>query len=33
MKREKLQRLVRFLINNLTRTEFFDLENIPASGG
>ncbi len=33
MKREKLQRLVRFLINNLTRTEFLDLENIPISGG
>jgi 1-acyl-sn-glycerol-3-phosphate acyltransferase len=33
MKRERLQRLVRFLIGNLTRTEFFDLENIPTSGG
>jgi len=33
MKREKPQRLVHFLINKLTRTEFFDVENIPASGG
>jgi 1-acyl-sn-glycerol-3-phosphate acyltransferase len=33
MKREKLQRLVHFLINSLTRTEFFNLENIPTSGG
>jgi len=33
MKREKLQRLVRFLIKNLTRAEFHDLENIPVSGG
>ena len=33
MKREKLQRLVRFLIKHLTRTEFYDVENIPTSGG
>ena len=33
MKREQLQNLVRFLIKTLTRTEFIDLENIPASGG
>jgi len=33
MKREKLQRMVRFLINSLTRTEFVHPENIPATGG
>jgi len=32
MKRETLQRLVRFLIKNLTHTEFINPENIPASG-
>ena len=33
MKRKNLQRIVRFLINNLTHTEFRNLENIPAEGG
>ncbi len=33
MKRKTLQRLVCFLINSLTHTEFVDLENIPADGG
>ena len=33
MKRNTLQRIVRFFITALTRTEFFDLENIPAEGG
>lgn len=32
MKRETLQRLVRFLIKTLTYTEFIHPENIPASG-
>ncbi len=32
MKRETLQRLVRFLIKNLTHTEFINLNNIPAEG-
>jgi 1-acyl-sn-glycerol-3-phosphate acyltransferase len=32
MKRETLQRLVRFLIKTLTHTEYFHPENIPASG-
>ena len=32
MKRETLQRLVRFLIKHLTHTEFIHLENIPAEG-
>lgn len=33
MKRKTLQNIVRFLMRVLTRTEFFNLENIPASGG
>lgn len=33
MKRNTLQRIVRFLIRHLTRTEFIGSENIPASGG
>ena len=33
MKRKTLQRIVRFLIAALTRTEFIDLDNIPAEGG
>ena len=33
MKRETLQVLVRFLIKVLTRTEFINSENIPATGG
>ena len=33
MKRKTLQRIVRFLINALTHTEFIDLDNIPAEGG
>ncbi|MDK2982414.1 MAG: 1-acyl-sn-glycerol-3-phosphate acyltransferase [Chloroflexota bacterium] len=33
MKRDNLQRLVRFLIKHLTHTQFFDVENIPTSGG
>ena len=32
MKRETLQRLVRFLIRNLTKTEYIHPENIPAAG-
>ncbi len=32
MKRETLQRLVRFLIDHLTHTEFIHPENIPAEG-
>jgi 1-acyl-sn-glycerol-3-phosphate acyltransferase len=33
MKRVTAQRIVRFLINCLTHTEYFNLENIPAEGG
>jgi 1-acyl-sn-glycerol-3-phosphate acyltransferase len=33
MKRDHLQNLVRFLINILTRTEFIDTDNVPATGG
>ncbi len=33
MKRKSLQNLVRFLIKILTRTEYIDIENMPASGG
>ena len=33
MKRETIQRLVRFLIKHLTHTEFIHPENIPADGG
>jgi 1-acyl-sn-glycerol-3-phosphate acyltransferase len=33
MKRNNLQRIVRFLIKKLTKTEFLNLENIPAVGG
>ncbi|MBM3137572.1 MAG: 1-acyl-sn-glycerol-3-phosphate acyltransferase [Chloroflexi bacterium] len=33
MKRKTLQRIVVFLVNHLTRTEFIDIENLPPSGG
>ena len=33
MKRSKLQNLIRFLMKNLTRTEFFGLEHLPREGG
>lgn len=33
MKKSTLQRIVRILVKVLTRTEFIDIENIPASGG
>ena len=33
MKRETLQRIVRWGIKNLTTSEFIGLENVPASGG
>ena len=33
VKRSKLQNLIRFLMKNLTRTEFFGLEHLPREGG
>lgn len=33
MKRETLQRLMRYLFNHLTRTTYYGLENLPAEGG
>jgi 1-acyl-sn-glycerol-3-phosphate acyltransferase len=33
MKRTTLQHIVRFLIRNLTKTEFIDIENLPPEGG
>lgn len=33
MKRKTLQSIVRFLVQHLTRTEFIDIENLPAEGG
>lgn len=33
MKRKTLQSIVRFLIRYLTKTEFIDIENMPAEGG
>ncbi len=33
MKKQTLQSIVRFLLRNLTHTEYFGLENIPKNGG